>query len=493
MVMNPDDRAEATLAELTADRREEAITRFAVLKPHLEDGVSLTQAATDAGVAVRTAQRWLAKYRASGLSGLARSARSDTGRRKLAAEVVGLIEGMALRKPQPSVAAIYRRVAAVARDHGWPSPSYGSVYSIVHRLDPAMVTLAQEGQAAFRDRFELVYRRRAECPNAIWQADHTELDILIRDANGATARPWLTTVIDDHSRAVAGYMVFLDAPSALQTSLALRQAIWRKPDPGWPVCGIPDVLYVDHGSDFTSHHLDQVAADLHFRLVYSTVARPQGRGKVERLFGTLNTELIPELPGHLVHSKPATSPQLSLPELDAAIGAFLIGTYHVRRHSETGISPRAAWLGNGWLPRMPNSLEDLDLLLIMVAKSRVVHRDGIHFQGLRYLDPTLAAYVGEPVTIRYDPRDLAEIRVFHHNRFLCRAISLEHAGQTITFKDVQAARVAHRRALRGQINERIARVADFLPDHARDMTPPSAATQQQRRSAPPLRTYLEDT
>lgn len=490
--MNSDDRAEATLAELTADQRKEAIARFAVLKPHLEDGVSLTQAASDAGVAVRTAQRWLANYRATGLPGLARAARSDSSRRKLAAEVVELIEGLALRKPQPSVATLYRRVAAVAQGHGWQAPSYGSVYSIVRHLDPAMVTLAQEGQAAFRDRFERVYRRRAECPNAIWQADHTELDILILDANGATVRPWLTTVIDDHSRAVAGYRVFLGAPSALQTSLALRQAIWRKPDPAWPICGIPDVLYVDHGSDFTSHHLEQVAADLHFRLVYSTVGRPQGRGKVERLFGTLDTELLPELPGHLVRGKPATPPRLSLPELDAAIGAFLVGTYHVRLHSETGTPPRAAWLGNGWLPRMPDSLEDLDLLLVMVAKSRVVHRDGIHFQGLRYLDPTLAAYVGEPVTIRYDPRDLAEIRVFHRNRFLCRAISLEHAGQTITFKDIQTARAAHRRALRGQINERIARVADFLPDHARDPTPPSAAPQQQRRSAPPLHTYLED-
>jgi len=58
-------------------------------------------------------------------------------------------------------------------------------------------------------------------------------------------------VIDDHSRVVAGYMVFLGAPSALNTSLALRQAIWRKADPAWPVCGIPDVLYVDHGDKAT--------------------------------------------------------------------------------------------------------------------------------------------------------------------------------------------------------------------------------------------------
>jgi transposase InsO family protein len=79
---------------------------------------------------------------------------------------------------------------------------------------------------------------------------------------------------------------------ARRTSLALRHAIWRKADSAWPVCGIPDVLYVDHGSDFTSNHLDQIAADLRLRVIYSAVARPQGRGKVERLFGTLNSELL---------------------------------------------------------------------------------------------------------------------------------------------------------------------------------------------------------
>jgi hypothetical protein len=48
----------------------------------------------------------------------------------------------------------------------------------------------------------------------------------------------------------------------------------------------------------------------------------------------------------------------------------------------------------------------------------------IHFQGLRYLSLTLAAYVGEEATIRFDPRDLGEIRLFYKDRFLCRAISL---------------------------------------------------------------------
>jgi putative transposase len=44
--------------------------------------------------------------------------------------------------------------------------------------DPAVTTLAHEGQAAFRNRHELIQRHRAASPNALWQADHTMFDIL---------------------------------------------------------------------------------------------------------------------------------------------------------------------------------------------------------------------------------------------------------------------------------------------------------------------------
>src|SRR4029450_6955865 len=103
------------------------------------------------------------------------------------------------------------------------------------------------------------------------------------------------------------------------------------------------------------------------------------------------------------------------------------------------------------------------LLLVMHAKPRVVRRDGMRFQGLRSSHATLAAYVGDAVTMRYDPRDLAEIRVFHHEPLLCRAVSEAHAGEVVPLKDIQAARRAHRRALRTTMRERVARVVDFLP------------------------------
>ena len=54
----------------------------------------------------------------------------------------------------------------------------------------------------------------------------------------------------------------------------------------------------------------------------SAVARPQGRGKIERFFGTVNTELLTTLPGHLGPGSRAPAPVLDLPALDQAIGDF---------------------------------------------------------------------------------------------------------------------------------------------------------------------------
>jgi putative transposase len=457
----------APLAGLPESQRTVALARFTLLKPHLEDGVPLTRVAAAAGVPPRTAQRWLARYRAAGLAGLARTPRRDQGRRRLPEELRLLIEGLALRRPAPSIAAVHRLVVEVAGAHGWPVPSYSRVYDIVRRLDPALVTLAHEGAKRYREVYDLVHRREAARPNEIWQADHTELDLWVLTPSGMPARPWLTVIEDDYSRAVCGYAVSLEAPSALQTALALRQAIWRKPDPAWQACGIPAVFYTDHGPDFTSQHLEQVAADLKIRLVFSLAGQPRGRGKIERLFDTINQMCLSVLPSYAPRSTPdrAGQARLGLSALDTAIGRFLTRDYHQRPHGETGQPPQQRWAAGGFLPNLPESLEQLDLLLLTVAKARKVHPDGIHFQGLRYLDATLAAYVGEPVTIRYDPRDLAELRVFHHDRFLCRAVCPELADQTVSLKDITAARNARRRELTHGIRERTSVVDRLIAVH----------------------------
>lgn len=101
----------------------------------------------------------------------------------------------------------------MALQQGWVEPSYRQVYEIVKALPQALVTLAQEGGETYREEYELLYRREAGRANEIWQADHCLLPIWVKDGQGKSARPWLTVIEDDKSRAIAGYRLSWSARS----------------------------------------------------------------------------------------------------------------------------------------------------------------------------------------------------------------------------------------------------------------------------------------
>jgi putative transposase len=151
--------------------------------------VSLARAAREGGIALRTAERWLYRYRQHGLPGLVRKIHTNRGQRKLEPELQRLIEGLTLRRPALSVAVIHRQAGRVAKERGWAIPSYACVHAIIRALDPALVTLAQAGPKAYGEQYDLLHRREASRPNEIWQADHTPLDIWVLDAKDLPARP----------------------------------------------------------------------------------------------------------------------------------------------------------------------------------------------------------------------------------------------------------------------------------------------------------------
>lgn len=227
----------------------------------------------------------------------------------------------------------------------------------------------------------------------------------------------------------------------------MRHVIWRKSDQKWIIFGIPDNLYTDHGSDFTSHHIEQICIDLKIKLTFSTVGCPRGRGKIERFFRTLNQKTIS------VNQSLSPDHRLTLNQLNNIIYNF-IKTYNNEIHSETGYKPAELWQRSGFIPRMAESLEALDLLLFTEIKPRKIQRDGIRFQGLRYIDITLAEYVGEYVIVRYNPSDITSIRIYHKDKFLCQAICSDLATEQISLKDVQKARNARRNELKKTIKHR---------------------------------------
>ena len=58
------------------------------------------------------------------------------------------------------------------------------------------------------------------------------------------------------------------------------------------------------------------------------------------------------------------------------------------------------------------------------------------------------------MTLRFDPRDMGEIRVFHEEGFLCRAVSVDLAGETVPLREIIRSRDQRRRELRALLKNR---------------------------------------
>lgn len=167
-------------------------------------------------------------------------------------------------------------------------------------------------------------------------------------------------------------------------------------------------------------------------------------------------------------------------------------------HGETRVRPQERWQQGGFIPRIPETLEQLDLLLLTVARTRIVRPDGVRFQGMRYIDPTLAACVGETVGLRYDPRDMAKVRLFHQGKFVCRGICPELAGKTVALRDIKQARDQRHRDLRQLLRNRRETVdtlldlrRDLMPEPPADMEPATGAAAMETR-VPALKRYQNE-
>ena len=446
------------LAELTESEREEAMHRYEIIEPLLEVGKPTAkmwqEAARKGSCSVKTLRRWCQNFAAHGLIGLARKRRVDKEqRRTVPIEMQRLIEALYLEKSHRTIRNVYRLIKAYAEKSALPIPSYSTVYNICNALPPTLVTMAREGEHVWRDQYEPVLRFESSRPDECWQMDHCQLDVLVVDDTGekVLGRPWLTLALDTYSRAVPGYYLSLTPPSSLSICFALRRAILEKPSPLWPMCGIPERLHIDRGRDFISKHLSQVAADLCIQLSFASAYLARAKGKVERVFDTLNMQLWSELPGYVggsVADRPhIVRPELTLREVEAYLLAFLINHYHHQVHSTTGEPPLLRWQQANFQPRLPVNERELDLLL-MFTEERTVQRTGIRFYHLDYWSYELVNLIGERVLIRYDPENIQELVVYHDNEFVCVTTTPHLQGVEINLADWRALQAQRRRSIK---------------------------------------------
>ena len=342
-------------------------------------------------VATETLRDWLKRYRKGGFEALMPKARIDRGQsRTLPAPVVERLLSIKEANPKLSVKLVIQaaRTGTEIPDE-LPLPP-----STVHRLlvrhglmrkDPAQPTDHDRRRFAFQKAGQLWMSDVMHGPRAL-VGDRTK------------RKTYLIAFIDDATRVIP-YAAFTLSENTQAFLPVLQQAILRR--------GYSERLYVDNGAAYRSHHLSLVCAKLGIALIHARPYRPQGKGKMERWFLTLRSQLLSRL---------RTEDTRSLEALNRRLWSWVEGEYHHSPHRGLdGQTPAERWAQTAQDVRFPEPELDLNDLFLFetvrkVQKDRTVSLNGVIYE----VD---AALVGERVTLRYDPAAAAghPVQVWHDN------------------------------------------------------------------------------
>jgi putative transposase len=265
------------------------------------------------------------------------------------------------------------------------------------------------------------------CSNQVIQCDHTKLDILIVDKDGRIlGRLWLTIVVDSFSSCVLGFFLGLKQPGTEEVALALRHAALPKHYPDdyellrpWDINGLPlQCFFTDCGKDLSkAKHIQQIGRKFNFKCELR-FNPPQG-GIVERIFKTLNTKVLKGLPGYTgssVEERPKHAEEtacLTWRDLKKILTGFFCDTYNHDKHPKKKGTRYEVWV-EGLGGTLPDPIDEQELdLCLMKAAHRVVQAYGsVAFENVTYRSDDLKNYVGQQVTLRYDPEHILSLRAY---------------------------------------------------------------------------------
>lgn len=259
----------------------------------------------------RTIQTWWWYYRKHGVTHLETTPRKDQGtHRKLSPEdLLEIIEQVLpmFRKGHYNKTEIYR--ACIEKGlFGDRVISRSTFYHMISHHE-----LMKKGE--LNPRLREAWGKRFA--NQLWQAD-TMFGVHIPH-KGKSIQTKLIAFIDDASRVVPHAQYFLNetVEEFIQT---FKTALYKR--------GLPEQLYVDNGSVYVSKETQLICSRLGCLLSHSRVREPQGKGKIERFFRTVQDNF--------------QCRQLDLSSLDRLNRQFtewLEDHYNGKVHSTIGMKP----------------------------------------------------------------------------------------------------------------------------------------------------------
>lgn len=265
---------------------------------------------------------------------------------------------------------------------------------------------AREGPRAARQveewywELEQTTPRHGTRPWEIVHIDHTQLDLELvhSETYKNIGRPWLTLLIDAHTRRILSFFLTFEEPSYISCMMVLRRCVERHGR-------LPSTLVIDNAKEFHSFSFERFAAQYEITLKYRPWAHPRYGNVCERIFGTTNLSFIHNLVGNTQMMtrvrqvtksvNPKNNAVWSLPEFYPYVTIWCHEIYDQAQHSSLGESPAEAYTRTSTLTGLRNHravpYDDVFLsstLPAVVGRTRIVNQvSGIQVDNIQYWNP----------------------------------------------------------------------------------------------------------
>lgn len=416
------------------------------------------------GVSPRTLRRWLKLHDEGGLHALM-DQRSKSGfrERRLPSEALAILYECVRNYATPQCLTIVQivddvreafRAANVVRDAEGHSPlkcpSRETIRIAIDDLDPYDTMVARKGVEAARKHFAPVARglalqrplQRVEMDE--WRVDLVSLmscslgmsyfsdeDIKRLGLTGKKKRFWLTVIMCATTRCILGMRLSRTptSQSALQTVELMLQdkGVWADAAGAlspWNMQGKPELLVTDCGSAFTSVDFISAMEDLGIRAERAPAGFPEMRARIERLFRTMGTSLLPRLTGRTFSNviergdyDSKAKAALTVDDLCEALVRWVVDYYHLKPHDGLGgQAPIDCWndLIEQYGVQPAPSLRHRRLVF-GTHLSKTVKKAGIEIMKVNYHSERLARWMfanrDRKVNVRFYREDMGAIEV----------------------------------------------------------------------------------
>ena len=322
---------------------------------------------------------WLRLYERSGrkIESLFPKDRTDAGHpRSIDPEIELVLVNLKKELPKLSLPLILK----VAKQRKLLPPDFKASSQSIYRIFQHHGLHRQKREIEDRRRFEVEY------PNELWQSDCMHGPKVV--VEGKLRKSYLFAAIDDHSRLIPHAQFYLRENIDCYRD-CLIQALEKR--------GLPRKLYVDQGPAFRSEKLRFACASLGIALVYAAPYSPASKGKIERWYKTVRTQLLPLLPQ-----------AMDLEQLNERLWQWIEKDYHVRPHGSTQQPPLGRYLAHIELIRpAPKNIRDY----FRASVIRKVYKDRTVSLGGRLYEAPVGL-IGRSVRLFYHEADPQRIEVF---------------------------------------------------------------------------------